>query len=299
MIKKLTKTLIFSVVVVFLAGISFLLVRTGITEMDKRLPVPDDRLQQALDGVVRNDDWQPIVRRIKGLDMVLVPAGCYRMGSTEQQVVFAEDSCDSFYGIHDCLYDFKATEQPAHTVCFEKPFWIAQNETTHRQFGSRPSRNMNTSNTSRSWPAESMNIEQASVFCEERGLRLPTEAEWEYAARGPDGLIFPWGDEFNPLLLVWHTLYPDRVGSIPEGASWVGANDLSGGVLEWVLDWFSPYPGELKLEPVGPASGGQRIARGGSWFSYATFFVRAAHRELFDSGYTSSVIGFRCAGDFE
>lgn len=80
----------------------------------------------------------------------------------------------------------------------------------------------------------------------------------DYSARGPDGTIYPWGDEFNPLFLTWHTLYPANVGSIASGASWVGAYDLSGGVLEWVSDWFGPYLAGPQTDPPGPASGDQR-----------------------------------------
>ena len=279
--------------VIILAG------RWAIDEIGRQLPLPSGTMQRAWNGVQKNDEWEPIVRNINGMDMVLVPAGCFLMGSTDEQIAAAQDSCDRFYGIYDCLYDFKAAEQPHHLVCFQHPFWIGRTEITHSQFGSQPSANMNTSSTSRSWPAESMTLEQAAAFCEERGLRLPTEAEWEYAARGPDGVVYPWGDEFNTGYLVWHTLYPARAGSIEDGASWVGAHDMSGGVLEWVADWYGPYPTSApQMAPVGPASGTQRIARGGSWFSYAAFFVRAAHRERFDPGYSSSVVGFRCAADF-
>ena len=279
------------------AGIAAL-TRYAFSEAGKRAPVPDSAARLAAAGVARNADWQPVIRRINGLDMALVPAGCLTMGSTDEQILSAEDSCGRFYGIYDCLYDFKAAEQPTHQVCFEEPFWIGLNEVSHRQFGSKPSRNMNTWKTSRAWAAESMRLSEAREFCEARVLRLPTKAEWEYAARGPDGWIYPWGDEFNTHFLVWHTLVPDRVGLIDEGVSWVGAYDLAGGVLEWVSDWYGPYKDEPQTNPSGPIDGDKIIARGGSWFSYATFFVRATHREPFDPNYKSSVIGFRCAADF-
>ena len=221
------------------------------------------------------------------------------MGSTDEQILSAEDSCGRFYGIYDCLYDFKAAEQPTHQVCFEEPFWIGLNEVSHRQFGSKPSRNMNTWKTSRAWAAESMRLSEAREFCEARGLRLPTEAEWEYAARGPDGWIYPWGDEFNTHFLVWHTLVPDRVGLIDEGVSWVGAYDLAGGVLEWVSDWYNAdyYRKSKPRNPKGPYRGKNRVLRGGSWAGEnGSNEVRSSRRLNVPPRKWYMDVGFRCAG---
>jgi toxoflavin biosynthesis protein ToxD len=153
-------------------------------------------------------------------------------------------------------------------------------------------------------PAVYVSAVDAEKFCEwlsrieGRRYRLPTEAEWEYAARGPDNLIYPWGNTFEPESVAFGMLNPVDVGDHPAGRSWVGANDLSGSILEWVADWYAPYPSQPQQNPQGPSNGEQRVARGGAWFSYAPFQLRAAQRYPQDPTFATSIIGFRCAGDF-
>lgn len=145
-----------------------------------------------------------------------------------------------------------------------------------------------------SWPA-------AAAFCQWAGGRLPTEAEWEYAARGPSGNLYPWGNASLDTGLLNYNSYigdPMRVGSYPVGASWVGAHDLAGNVFEWVADYYaSDYyyrsPGE---NPTGPQSGSTRAARGGS-FASEGYLLDSARRFEEDPDYTSVEVGFRCAYD--
>ena len=122
---------------------------------------------------------------------------------------------------------------------------------------------------------------------------------WEFAACGPNGLIYPWGDEFHPERLISGRLSPADVASVPAGVSWVGAFDMSGGVAEWVADWHAPYTEASTTNPQGPEDGQQRVLRGGSWFSFAAFFVRTSHRESASPGTANSTIGFRCARDLD
>jgi iron(II)-dependent oxidoreductase len=149
------------------------------------------------------------------------------------------------------------------------------------------------------WPRETVTWDEASHFCQSRSARLPTEAEWEYAARGPDDLVFPWGNDFDPENLTSGRLSPADVGSVQAGVSWVGAFDLSGGVAEWVADWYGAYDLLGSTNPKGTPIGDQRVLRGGSWFSFAAFFLRTTYREAANPGTANSTIGFRCARDLE
>ena len=150
---------------------------------------------------------------------------------------------------------------------------------------------------------------EASSYCSWVGGRLPTEAEWEYAYRGPEGLVYPWGDNFDGQRLN----YCDRnclqdhadqefddgfavtapVGSFPEGASWVGALDMAGNVWEWVEDWFGPYEDGDVVDPAGAERGSQRVMRGGSWF-YHPARTRGAARDAVPPETRFDSIGFRC-----
>jgi formylglycine-generating enzyme required for sulfatase activity len=105
--------------------------------------------------------------------MALVPAGCFPMGSNDG--------------------DFD--EQPVHQICFDTPFWIDVTEVTNGQFAALSGQAERSSNwTDADRPRETVTWVEADAFCRLRGARLPTEAEWEYAAREPDGLVYPWGN---------------------------------------------------------------------------------------------------------
>lgn len=239
-------------------------------------------------------------RPADGMPMVYVPGGEFKMGGAGN------------------LADRK------HTVALNG-FWIDQAEVTNAQYRHCVEAGVCRAPTACSWgeptyedaakadhPVLCVAWRDADVYCTWAGGRLPTEAEWEYAARGPDSAIYPWGDEFDgtrlnscdancPHLDHAVTDYDDGyartapVGSYPEGASWCGALDLAGNVWEWVADWHGAYPLTQQTNPTGPDSGSERLIRGGSWFDYNEYgFLRADNRHPFEPRATHDMIGFRC-----
>ena len=205
-----------------------------------------------------NEDWEPVAWVFdddpSGATMMLVPPGCFMMGSESGE----------------------SDEQPVHEQCFEEPFWIDETEVTRGQWqacvdaGVCQARPANQYSERGLQPVNYVSWTDAVTFCEWRGARLPTEREWEYAAAGPDGLVYPWGDDFDGDLAIWdgsEGFYTYDVGSRPGGASWVGALDLSGNVWEWVSSKYLPYPYEMGDGREDMTGDDRRVLRGGSFFN--------------------------------
>ena len=153
------------------------------------------------------------------------------------------------------------------------------------------------------WPAMYMDWKEADQFCAVRHARLPTEAEWEKAARGTNGNLFPWGSKVPDENLAVSGLYHVHqiplvaaVDSFEEGRSPYGLSHMAGNVREWVNDWFGPdyYPRMPERNPQGPKVGRYKSVRGGSWRSRSQL-LRTATRNGANPSLRSPNVGFRCA----
>ena len=270
-----------------------------------------------------------------GIVMVYVPAGKFEMGSSDDEVDYALQLCNEYRG--DCKREWFEDEQPVHTVVLDS-FWIDQTEVTNGQFAAFLNARGNQEEGGATWldlehgliekiggefrpkigfadhPVVEVSWYGAAAYCEWAGGRLPTEAEWEYAARGPEGRVFPWGDTFDGTRLNYCDAncgydHADKtvddgyarvapVRSYPDGASWCGALDMAGNVWEWVADWYGAYLSEWQMNPTGLSSGKGRVLRGCSWNCNPSF-VRGAHHHSHSPVDTLHDVSFRCARDFE
>jgi formylglycine-generating enzyme required for sulfatase activity len=271
-------------------------------------PVPEN--------MMLNADWTPVIREIDGLPMVYVPPGCFRMGTSD-----AEAEAAAALDAPDWSLRAIASEQPQHDVCLSAGFWISQHEVTNAEFAEFVAAGGYTtpdwwSEAGASWLSR-QNIERLPVACAEdpqpdqprvcvtwyeadayarwRGGALPTEAQWEFAARGPGSWVYPWGNEWDTTRAnVVDSEGLSAVGSFPNGASWVGGLDMAGNAMEWVNDWLSPgYQPDPVTDPVGPARGQIKVEKGGWWGSNPVV-ARAAYRHFEDPPtYQDHHIGFR------
>jgi len=214
-----------------------------------------------------------------GLTYVWIPPGMFRMGCSEAP----RDT--------ECEDDEKLT----HSVTLTKGFWIGQTEVTQaayqRLMGKNPSGNQGAQ-----LPVETVDHPEASAYCAAAGgLRLPTEAEWEYAARA--GSREARYGEINDIAWYSGSGGAHAVGKKVYNAK--GLHDMLGNVWEWTADWYAGdfYGKSPASNPSGPETGTYRVLRGGSW-SGGIRDVRVSNRGWVVSAYRDLGIGFRCAGEF-
>lgn len=226
------------------------------------------------------------VSEIDGMVSLIVPSGEFIMGSDSPG----------------------ASSYPKHSV-FLNSFWIDATEVTSAMYRlcveSRMCKIPNQSylfDDSRydQRPIVFVSWYDAETYCNWAGRRLPSEAEWEKAARGIDGRVYPWGDGINNEFSNYENNlgYLTDVGSFPKGISLYGAFDMSGNAWEWVIDWYDPnyYSISPVNNPLGPNSGDTKVVRGGSWAS-ASADVSSLHRGASDPKAAGDRIGFRCVRD--
>jgi len=263
--------------------------------------------------VTRNADWSPVVRTFDGIEMVLVAAGGFTMGIDEAQTDAAWQQCLAALG--ECNRSLFEDERAQQRITFERPFWIQRYEMTNGL--TQPHYGAPVTYAGDNLPRTNVPWNSAQLYCQGIGLRLPTEAEWEYAARGPDNLTFPWGNTFDGSRLNYcdgncqfdwrDTAYndgfanPTPVGSYPLGASWVGALDMSGNVWEWTSTIYSfPYPYNANDGRENDADvNSKRTLRGGSWNWIAADTRTTARDDYAGENVASEWYGFRCARDWQ
>lgn len=214
-------------------------------------------------------------------------------------------------------------EKPMHTVFLDE-YWIDQTEVTNAQYAlcvaagdcTKP---LDLESQINRWyqdkkfadhPVVFVDWNQAKDYCAWAGRRLPTEAEWEKAARGTDERIYPWGNEFDGTKVnycdvnCWGSwkdsinndgyATTSPVGKFLAGASPYGALDMAGNAYEWVLDWFGLYTSEYQSNPAGPTSGSEHVLRGGAWGD-DIHHLRTVIRSDEPPDLRRDFIGFRCA----
>jgi formylglycine-generating enzyme required for sulfatase activity len=210
----------------------------------------------------------------QGIDQVWVPGGVFQMGSDDGSATPPSWAAAAF-----------DSEHPAHEVAITRGYWIDLTEVTvgaHRAFvdaggyddeslwsadgwawrqaqsTARLPRECVTGGQEPVEPQVCVSWFEAEAYAWWRGGRLPTEAEWEFAARGPESRVYPWGNEYDAARAnLDGGTGPVAVGSYPEGRTWVGALDMAGNAMEWVADWYSRsyYEDGIRDDPTGPATG--------------------------------------------
>ena len=264
-------------------------------------PTPTRDPHQLPSNPVLGDWW---IRSTDEMRLWYVPADTFWMGSLSNTPNANKD------------------EWPQHEVNLSA-FWLDEREVTATQF----SLFLNVAGNRREHGVEWINLEHSSsavsedegvffakpgmddipvglvswyganAYCQWAGGQLPTEAQWEYAARGSRLSTYPWGNASPTCDLAQFRVCPDGVQAAgsksPGGDSWMGAMDMGGNTWEWTADWYGAYETAVSINPTGPSTGSTRVLRGGSWGS-ESWMTRTAYRYYAIPTYRSVFHGFRC-----
>ncbi|RPJ58582.1 MAG: hypothetical protein EHM23_17120 [Acidobacteria bacterium] len=290
----------------------------GLSEEDIQTAWNASPHELAVGRLLAKLESQPVAGQLrvdaKGIEQVWIPAGSFSMGTDPATLARLKATNPPAFVQREF-----ALEEPLHEVRITRGYWIDKYEVTQKAFqafvesggyhdraywseagwewlrrqsvGRLPRLcGMNGSDK----PAVCVTWFEAEAYARWRGARLPTEAEWEYAARGPKSLLYPWGNDFDAgLCNVVGSSGLAPVGSYPAGASWVGANDMAGNAMEWVQDWLDQYGAEPVVDPRGPLTGKVKVEKGG-WWGAPALTARSAYRHFEDPPeYGDHHIGFR------
>ncbi len=248
----------------------------GEIELVRGLTLP---IHGTLLGVTTN----MLVNPKDGAQLVWVPPGEFTMGSND--------------------YD---AEKPPHKVDLDG-YYIYKHEVTVAQYRKFCTAKKCDMPSAPSWgwqdnhPMVNVSWEDAKAYAQWAEAALPTEAQWEKAARGTDGRIYPWGMDWDPTKCCNSTGdlnpgQPSPVGSFSTGDSPYGCLDMAGNVWEWCADWYDAgyYAQSTTKNPTGPVSGDARVLRGGSWYYYHPDYFRATYRNGDNPSHGHNDGGFRC-----
>ncbi|HUT52774.1 MAG TPA: SUMF1/EgtB/PvdO family nonheme iron enzyme [bacterium] len=246
------------------------------------------------DGIDNQCPGDPFYGSVDVACMALIPAGCFNMG--------------------DAFSEGNSSELPVHNVCITSDFYMDAHGVTNAEYaacvsgGGCIAPNNSSSSTRGSYygnptydnfPVIYVNWNQATAYCAGAGKRLPTEAEWEYAARGGlSGKRYPWGDSISYSDANYDWFIDDTSAVESYAGNGYGLYDMAGNVLEWVNDWYlsTYYSVSPTNDPPGPDTGSSRVFRGGSYDSIA-WSLRVACRGDIGPASQTCDHGFRCAGD--
>ena len=244
-------------------------------------------------------------REITGKDgapMVLVPAGWFLRGSSDAQVREALAECNRTRN-NKCQLKWFERGKPQRRVYLDA-FFIDKYLITNQAFrvsGMKTEKSYGPKFNGLKQPVLGVTWFQARDYCQKASKRLPTEAEWEKAARGVDGRNYPWGNEWDGAKFIWgktsggKTHSVDRVYNTHESP--YGAVDMAGQVWEWVHDWYQLgyFRNAPEKNPKGPSDGSKRVLRSGSWKSVKPWYFRSSFRHSSPPDSRIMSRGFRCA----
>jgi serine/threonine-protein kinase len=267
-----------------------------VTEAGKTKAIPDEAVRKKTSAEA--EPAKPSEERAR------TPGAIQRRGADDAEMVYVPAGT---FVIGDTHGDGEDDERPTHPITLPA-FWLDRTEVTNAQFAhfarfTRDAREVKretgvTEGGKDRYPVVNVPWRAALAYCRWAGKRLPTEAEWEYAARGSAGRKYPWGntwDERNARFAGNHgSQGAAPVGSYPAGASPFGALDMAGNVWEWVSTLYMPYPYLASDGRENLSIQGRHVLRGGSWF-LNPWDLRSSNREFGEPGYRSVYIGFRCA----